>query len=231
MDNALMKKACQLSKDAYGLPNGCTVVKVRTAKAIMVKGQDGCIWIAVEGTRPKIKDWLKNFWTKQTDFFGLEVHSGCAREAELLFPLKIEELKAYDIKPTLLLTGHSQGGGVAPLLAWALEGKDYFVKAGFGFAPMRSIEKGSCKIFNAVFLDRWWSIARQSDIVPHAPPAKRYGDTGHGKFFNWKGKLVDGIPTPREYLSEVFRLIRKWKLSETWKDHSIDKYIKDVNNI
>lgn len=223
------RRACDLSVAAYDEPADATVVKVRTAKAIIVRDAD-CIWVAVEGTRPKLLDWLKNFWTVQTDFLGLIAHSGCVREADLLLPL-IKDVLAYDKDKVIKLTGHSQGGGVAPLLAWGLKASGYFVSAGYGFAPMRSIEKKSCLAFNSIFGDRWWRVARESDVVPHLPPAIRYGDVGEGVYFHVSGEMLSGIPSPLNYLKHVGSLLLRKRLPEMWADHDYEKYQNDMNSI
>lgn len=221
-------RAAQMCGFAYNTPPWADVVRVGTAKCIIARS-DGVVWLAVEGTRASLVDWLKNFWTLQSDFLGLRVHSGCAHEAELLLPGVLDILRSIEKPFELRITGHSQGGGVASLLAWALEVRhDYRVACGVGLAPMRSILKSSAATFNAEFKGRWFSIARQSDIVPHVPPAIRYGNTGEGWFIDGAGNLRPGIPSPLGYLLEVGRLAYRRQLPEVWADHSVGKYTEDL---
>ena len=220
MDSQVANKACRLSSDAYHSSESVLTIRKGTAKVILVR-ENGFTWIAVEGTKPKLWDWIKNLWTAQTLFHGLQVHSGCAHEARILLPLIEAQLLPTDI---LRLTGHSQGGGVAPLLAWALASR-YQIDSGYCFAPMRSVSKGSTELFNDVLGDRWFNFARQSDIVPHVPPALRYRRPGIDYFFNEKREWVRGIPKVCGYLYEVWRLARRGKLPEMWADHDINKYL------
>ena len=62
MNSRVAKRACQLSFDAYHTPKNVLVISKGTAKVIMVR-EDGFTWIAIEGTSPKLVDWLKNLWT------------------------------------------------------------------------------------------------------------------------------------------------------------------------
>lgn len=219
------RRACEMSAKAYKRPAEAIILKKGTAKVILIREAE-CTWIAVEGTRPNVKDWFKNFWTRQVDFWGLKAHKGCVSEANALLPLIKPHLKFNE---TVRITGHSQGGGVAPLLAWALKGH-VNVRSGHCFAPMRSLSRKSARLFNAYFFT-WYSIARQSDIVPHVPPALRYGNLGHGKFIDEQGALKEGIPSPGRYLREIFRLARTGKISEVWADHNIDKYLVDMRRL
>ena len=226
MNKDIARRACQLSADAYQEPPGAKVLRDGTAKVILAR-EDDFVWVSVEGTKPKFWDWIKNLWTVQTDFFGLQVHSGCAHEANALLPLIEAELLPTDI---IRITGHSQGGGVAALLAWALVAQ-YTILSGHAFAPMRSISKKSCGAFNITFKGRWWNFARQSDVVPHVPPALRYRRPGMDYFFNENEQWVTGVPSPVMYLYEVWRLARKGKIPEMWADHDIDKYVEDMERL
>ena len=219
MDKDIARTACNRSAQAYHTPLEATVLKKGTAKCILIR-EEGCVWIAVEGTRPKFKDWLKNLWIVKTEFYGLAVHSGCACEARALLPLIKAELRQTDV---LRITGHSQGGGVALLLGWVLS-IDWNVLSGHGFAPMRSISKESREAFHGALGDRWWNFARQSDIVPHLPSSRSYRRPGKDYFFNEHGRWVQGIPTFSGYMLEVWRLFRQGRLPELWADHSIGKY-------
>jgi hypothetical protein len=220
MNIGIAKRACRVSSNAYGMPQWATVLKAGTAKCIMVREKD-YVWIAVEGTRPKAWDWIKNLWIRRTWFGGIHVHSGCAHEAKALLPLIKHHLKKGD---KLRLTGHSQGGGVALLLGWVLSW-DYEVLSGHGFAPMRAIAKESRDIFHARLGDRWYNFALQSDIVPHLPTKRAYRRPGQDFFFNESEEWVKGIPSFTGYLLEVWRLFRKKQLPEMWADHDINNYL------
>ena len=227
MNRVLAKQASRMSAYAYNPPNFVTTVQEGTAKAIVWR-VEGMTWIAVEGTRRgSLRDWLKNFWTTPSKFYGIDVHSGCAHEARALLPLLEAQLHPSDV---LMFTGHSQGGGVAALLAWAMAER-YAVAGGFGIAPMRALTTEACHQFNQFFQRRWWNFALQSDVVPHVPPALRYRRPGIDYFYNEKNRWMLGIPSPFGYLVEVFRLFRQRKLPQMWADHNITKYVDAMTKL
>ena len=220
MTFGIAKRACRVSANSYGTPSWATTLRAGTAKCILVR-ESNYVWIAVEGTRPKIWDWVKNFWIRRSWFHGIHVHSGCAHEANALLPLIQDELKRGD---KLRITGHSQGGGVALLLGWVLSW-DYEILSGHGFAPMRSIAKESRDDFHNRLGDRWYNFALQSDIVPHLPTNRAYRRPGKDFFYNESEEWVEGIPSVGGYLLEVWRLFRNKQLPQMWADHAIHNYM------
>ena len=216
-----LKLACRLCKAAYDPPDHSVVFQVRTARAIAMR-VGRFMWIAVEGTRPSLLDWLKNLWTIQTDFYGFKAHSGCAWEANLLLSLITDHFREFNGE--FKIVGHSQGGGVAPLLAIALRNEGFRIAGGYTLAPMRSLLKKSSARFNEEFAGRWDAVSEEFDIVPHAPPKVRYGDTGKRWLITSDGKLTEAFPPPAEYICKVVGLLSRGEGKLTWKKHDLDVF-------
>lgn len=226
-------RACRYSAEAYAKDSRWQMLEKGTARCLLIDNGT-VVWIAVQGTVPKWRDWFLNLWTVQTDWYGLSVHSGCDSEARRLLPLILDELEIRKNRKEpikIKMTGHSQGGGVVALLAWGLEMNGYHVRHVYGFAPMRSVLKKSIDVFKNEFHGRLTGIINKSDIVPHLPPALRYGDPWDMYCFDRCENLTRGMPSPLCYCVDVAAMAIRGKLPYTVSTHLMPVYLERMENL
>lgn len=124
---------------------------------------------------PTVRDWVNDFHAAPITVSGFPgcVHAGFSGALTALWPDITAELKrqaagAPADRP-LLITGHSKGGAMAPLAAWAL-------KAIAGTPPPKVVTFAAAKPGDATFRAAYESIGIDHtryeyniDIVPHLP--------------------------------------------------------------
>jgi hypothetical protein len=143
---------------------------------------DGVV-VAIRGTlppRPPItvkiaRDWLNDFNAAPVERDGMpgRVHRGFFHTLETLWPgLRDEtrrQLDALGGSAKLFVTGHSKGGGVAPLAAWRFHQAEGIVPRVVTFAGARCGNDTFTESHNdAIAQDRY---EFGNDIVPWVPPS------------------------------------------------------------
>jgi hypothetical protein len=218
--------------------------------------QDGVV-LAFRGTIPidqpglaTIFDWFNDFTVilvPGPNLPGL-VHEGFLGSLTNLWNLALAEVKSQlallGAGATVLVTGHSKGGGIAPLAAWRLVNhEDLSVKVVTFAAP----KCGNDDFVEAYQQSRIPHIRYEyaDDIVPHLPPSGlftkvlrvlaardprfaqfptlAYQPVGTLNFIDWSGHLVADSPELRLHrIISLLTLIATFKEDVIVADHSID---------
>jgi hypothetical protein len=143
---------------------------------------DGVV-VAFRGTLPldgpfslaKLLDWANDLNARPVPGDGLsgEVHAGFLESVDSLWPVVRAEVKkqltqAGPATP-LFITGHSKGGGMAPLAAIRFRNQEALSARVITFAAPKSGNKGFADAYNAVMTHTRYEFAE--DVVPHLPPS------------------------------------------------------------
>jgi len=225
-NGVLQAEAAQPFYDGAGFvqPPATFVGGPQNVDACLVGTSADGVVLAFRGTLPidqpgldTLLDWLNDFNALPVAGSGLpgHVHQGFLGSLENLWGGARDEVKkqraaAGDAVP-VLVTGHSKGGGLAPLAAWRLA-------AGEGF-DVQAVTFAAPRAGNADFADSYNSrriphirFEYADDIVPHLPPiglftkvlrvlAARdprfqrfttlaYESVGTLRFIDWSGQVV-----------------------------------------
>jgi hypothetical protein len=146
---------------------------------------DGVV-VAFRGTLPPrflrlriLLDWTNGFNAEPVGALGMpgQVHEGFLASLDSLWPaVSAEVKKQLSAAPAakLFVTGHSKGGGIAPLAALRFRTEVGVTPQVVTFAAPRTGDKTFADAYNAVFNHTRYEFA--DDIVPHLPlgaPAQR----------------------------------------------------------
>jgi hypothetical protein len=222
----LEPEAAQPWYDGAGFvrPPATFVGGVQNVDAALVGTTADGVVLAFRGTLPidqpgldTLLDWFNDFCVLPVSGAGLpgHVHEGFLRSLENLWGRVRQEVKDQSIAAgpgaPVLVTGHSKGGGLAPLAAWRLT-------AGEGHSA-RVVTFAAPRPGNADFADAYNSARiphvryeYADDVVPHLPPiglfakvlrvlAARdprfgkfttlgYESVGTLRFIDWSGQVV-----------------------------------------
>src|SRR5262249_14751628 len=188
---------------------------------------DGVV-LAFRGTLPLVQvftnikallDWINDFMAEPVAAAGLpgQVHRGLLRSLDNLWSQGLAEVKAQltmaGAGARLLVTGHSKGGGVAPLAALRLRATEGISAKVITFAA----PKAGNAAFAASYTPQVEHVRYEfaDDIVPHVPPSEsflklltalpnvghwfdglarlNYVPVGKLQFINWSGHIVDDM--------------------------------------
>jgi hypothetical protein len=222
---------------------------------------DGVV-LALRGTltfnfqdRLSLRDWLNDFATAlvRPDWLpadsGARVHDGflSALEALVVQGAQTEvtnRLQAAGAGTKLLITGHSKGGGVAPLAAMRLWKTAAFPSQVVTFAAPHAGNPAFADLYgNASIVHTRYEF--QDDIVPHVPPTIGgvlaqlesvpwignllpgllqfdYEPVGELRFIDWSNDIVaDSKPLQLHRLAHLVEII----LTEQWDVFRLDHQI------
>lgn len=184
----------------------CKVIEYKglssNTRAVLWKSNSFLI-ISFRGTQfLTIIDWITNFKFKRyknkessKEKYGnmLSGHGGFRRSLMNLMLEKkfLEEIESIIIKDNdcissfpIILTGHSQGAGIAQLFMEPLRYKGFELAGAYNFAPPFSVSKKNEKYSRSIFGESTYDIINYKDIV--ARIGKRLGniEVAHfGKYF------------------------------------------------
>jgi hypothetical protein len=218
--------------------------------------EDGVV-LAFRGTIPinkpgldTIFDWLNDLTANLVsgpDLPGL-VHDGFLHSLATLWDPALAEVKKQVSQvgtgATLFVTGHSKGGGLAPLAAWRLATKEDLSTKVVTFAAPKS---GNDDFAEAYQESRIAHIRYEyaDDIVPHLPPSGfftkvlrvlaardprfekfmtlSYQPVGTLNFIDWSGHIVvDSLELRLRRIINILTLIATLKEDVIVADHTID---------
>jgi Lipase (class 3) len=126
-------------------------------------------------TLPKLLDWINNLNADPVAGDGLPgaVHRGFLDSLNSLWSSVRDEAKrqlaAAGGGTKLLITGHSKGGGIAPLAAMRFHTEDAVTAKVITFAAPKSGDEVFAAAYNPTFDHTRYEYA--DDIVPHLPPS------------------------------------------------------------
>ncbi len=143
---------------------------------------DGVV-VAFRGTLPlngpfslaKLLDWVNDLNARPVPGDGVtgEVHAGFLESVDSLWPAVRAEVmrqvgQAGPATP-LFITGHSKGGGMAPVAAMRFRNQESLSARVVTFAAPKSGSKAFADSYNAVMTHTRYEFAE--DVVPHLPPS------------------------------------------------------------
>jgi predicted esterase len=117
-----------------------------------------------------VKQWLRNFDSRQVDMHDCAIHGGYHKELETMYPRIVELLKQHHGSKgrPLYITGHSAGAGLATLIGYKLA-KEH----GSNLRPTSVVAFASPKVGNEKFSQTYpvklLRIERGTDLVPVLP--------------------------------------------------------------
>jgi hypothetical protein len=124
---------------------------------------------------PKLLDWVNDFNVKPVEGDGLpgQVHQGFLGSLDSLWAAVRDEVKKQlaqaGAAAPLFFTGHSKGGGLAPLAAMRFRTQEALTGKVVTFAAPKSGDKDFADAYNAVMDHTRYEFAE--DVVPHLPPS------------------------------------------------------------
>jgi Lipase (class 3) len=141
------------------------------------------IIVAFRGTLPpketySWRDWLQDLFAEPVSYRGLPgmVHSGFLESLSSLLPQVITATKNLNPSPTnpVYVTGHSKGGGMAPLAAYLMQQSSNIpIKQVVTFAAPKSGDGGFETGYQSVFKNHI-RYENYGDLVPLLPPADEF---------------------------------------------------------
>jgi hypothetical protein len=143
---------------------------------------DGVV-VAFRGTLPidgpftlaKLLDWVNDFNVEPVQGDGLpgKIHGGFLGSLNSLWTDVRNDVKKQMAQlgsaTRLFITGHSKGGGMAPLAAMRFKTNDGFTPKVITFAAPKSGDREFADAYNAVMDHTRYEFAE--DVVPHLPPS------------------------------------------------------------
>jgi hypothetical protein len=143
---------------------------------------DGVV-VAFRGTLPidgpftlaKLLDWVNDFNVEPVAGDGLpgRVHRGFLGSLESVWPAVRDEVRRQLTQAgstsRLFITGHSKGGGMAPLAAIRFRNTEGLTSKTITFAAPKSGDSEFAAAYNVVMDHTRYEFAE--DVVPHLPPS------------------------------------------------------------
>lgn len=144
--------------------------------------QNSGIIVAYEGTNASVMaDWAQDFnvsTTEISDVLGLskkaKIVSGLSKQFNLSWKnvkLALENITSTYPNASILVTGHSMGGGLCQLGALAIEKNIKRVDKAIAFAPLRAGNAAFAREFDEIFktgkISRYTGVTNGNDWVPY----------------------------------------------------------------
>jgi len=213
----MQKIAAKLSIGAYQdyLPDTIKIESKVTSTVAYVMVMPECNYVAFRGTN-SLGDWIFNLSAIPAYYNKRWTHGGFALAHKSVWK-RIRRL--LDPKKKTLITGHSLGGALAELSAWACKDFDDLTMITFG--KPRVFLRGSKKRMNHRVQI---SYVSGSDVVTRIPKFGYEPDANQDLvyFDNW-GQVF--LNPPKGYVSNDFGL------GDSISDHSMKSYEKMVNDM
>tara|TARA_S200002703_G_scaffold49478_1_gene42925 strand:+ start:926 stop:1609 length:684 start_codon:yes stop_codon:yes gene_type:complete len=213
----MQKKAAKLALQAYkdDIKGALKIENKLTSTVAFVKIEDDCQYVVFRGTN-SLGDWLFNLSALPAYYNRRWTHAGFALAHKSVWK-RIKRL--LDPGKKTLVTGHSLGGALSELTAWAC--RDFVDLSMICFGKPRVFVRGSKKRMN--HKDQISYVAH-SDVVTRVPrlgfePDRNqdliYFDSSNKVFFN-----------PTRY-----HMKKDFCISQSISDHSMNSYEKMVNDL
>lgn len=244
--------------NAVGFVSDPFVIVSNKINAVLIGSTETEIIVSFRGTLTpalniaSIEDWILDFTAKPIELSPLsgKVHSGFAKAfSELSEGIKSSlETLLSEKKLPVFVTGHSKGGGIAPIAA-------LFIKKEYNITPKRTITFAAPKSGNSVFCNAYNAeftnhvrYENYLDLVPLLPPSKSFIDLLMGLPFwskeikklledaaNWNyetvgtlsyidshGKVKKPASPMTERIFDIFKKIVVLEFGEIGAAHSIE---------
>lgn len=213
----IQQEAASLALAAYKdeIDGAIKIENKLTSTVAFVKITPECNYLIFRGTN-SIGDWLFNLSAFPAYYNRRWTHGGFALAHKSVWK---RILKLLDPKKKTLITGHSLGGALAELSAWAC--KDFEDVTMITFGKPQVFVRGSKKKMDH---DVQISYVSGSDVVTRIPKFGYRPDANQDLvyFDNW-GQVF--LNPPKGYVSNDFGL------GDSISDHSMNSYEKMVNDM
>lgn len=176
---------------------------------------DGVI-LAFRGTLPPdvvkprdLLDWLQDFLDKPVSYDGVpgKVHEGFKDALESLIGQALPEVRnqlaAAGPGAKLYVTGHSKGGGIAPIAGMKLAVEGVKADAVYTYAAPRAGDQAFAESYDLSTL----RYENRYDVVPHVPPS-----------LSLLGHILEQVP----WLKDLFHDVETWNYQPVGELQSID---------
>jgi len=236
------------SADAYHTETLCDTL---TDTHCLVIDDADCIVVAFKGTT-SIRNWMTDVDCRRAMLFATSdevgfVHDGFQDALDgVIIKLKRELGNYADCKP-IFLTGHSLGGALAQLGAYALDAFGYPIAQIYTFGQPR-VGNGAFKTrYNALLGSKTFRMVYQEDIVarfPHLPAwHDPYRHAGNEVFISsvTEAKTPDDFwfnpPLWRLLISDAWGIYRSWLIRKFAAaldpafDHHINNYVNALSAV
>jgi hypothetical protein len=152
--------------------NACLVGTTADGVVVAFRGT-----LSLDGpfTIPKLLDWVNDLNARPVQGEDLQgaVHEGFLQSLNSLWDHVRDEIKRQLAQAgagtPLFITGHSKGGGIAPLAAMRFRTQEGSAAKVVTFAAPKSGDKEFVDAYDAVFDHTRYEFAE--DVVPHLPPS------------------------------------------------------------
>jgi triacylglycerol lipase len=201
--------------------------------------------LAFRGTEPSefvdiqtdLKKALVAFPKDLLDAGDVRVHQGFVEALAGVWPAVIDALRAGDPSRPLVITGHSLGGGLAVLAAYALSRQEapFNVRGVYTYGQPRAGDGAFAESYDRLLRLRHWRVVNNRDVVPRlAPRSMGYAHTGRVLYLDANGRpsidpttwfqLLDLVPVDAgmDWNSQVREFVA---------DHGVAAYIRMLAEI
>lgn len=196
--------------------NACLVGQTAIGIIVAFRGTVATSWL----------DWLQDAIVEPINVPGLPgwVHAGYAFAVQSMMGQianAVRGLNPSDANP-VYVTGHSKGGGMAPLAAYFLQ-QAYQIKIRqtVTFAAPRSGNQAFAAGYQAIFKNHV-RYENYGDLVPLVPPGQEFCDL--------LADAVSWIPDIGEELAKLFRDAGKWNYTPVGSEQYIDYDYSVITN-
>jgi Lipase (class 3) len=196
---------------AVAYSSGPSAIAADNINACLVGQSAVGIIVAFRGTLPpketySWRDWLQDLFAEPVSYRGLPglVHSGFLEALNSILPQVITATNSLNPSPTnpVYVTGHSKGGGMAPLAAYLMrQSSNIPIKQVVTFAAPKSGDGGFQTGYQSVFKNHI-RYENYGDLVPLLPPAD--------EFIGLLAKAISYIPDIGQDLSKLISEAAGW---------------------
>jgi triacylglycerol lipase len=198
-----------------------------------------CLVIIFRGTE-SVKDIMSDLNVIKTELqihntSNIEVHSGFFNQLNSVDQILKKQIKLFkQSNPTgsLIIGGHSLGGGVATIAALKYSSEFEIPTYCITFGSPRVGNSDFCKLFNDT-IKMSIRVVNDDDPIPLVPCTCTYSHV-HGMKWLYDNKIL----TKQKKFCKWVRFIRNFLLScstccliKAFDDHTMDNYIDDIENI
>jgi hypothetical protein len=197
--------------------NACLVGKTEIGIVVAFRGTVSSAW----------RDWLQDAMIEPVKRAGLpgRVHEGFADATLELLPQIVEAVNQLkpDASSKVYVTGHSKGGGMAPLAAYLLQAQGVPIAQTVTFAAPRSGDQDFKNGYETTFKNHV-RYENYGDLVPLVPVGDEFGDIA---------PRLAMLPGIGQVLSEISARSKGWGYVPVGSEMYISKYqqIKPDENV
>lgn len=178
-----------------------------------------CVIISVRGTRDP-KDFVTDARFLKTDFLGFWAHEGFVSEFNAIWNAVSRSVSPMDI---VYITGHSLGGAIATLLAFAFKVRLGVESEVVTFGSPRVFDPEGVRAYNGL-CPRTTRVVHRWDLVPRIPKLD-YSHVNRELHLDDNGKVL--LPD-HHFLRRLFRILCSDLDGLSLENHKMRTYLNAV---